>query len=162
MNQASIRGPDELLEPAAQGRLAGDEPKLVSEAPTLLLSQRLAEDAARGCIRCSERYRQPAGAHGFADRSPEALPLHLMAEVTLYTKRMCRHCFRARRRLRRRGATIHEIQTAENIDRMRAELRDRFGDETFPQIVIGERYIGGADDLVRLDKSGELARLLAE
>ena len=45
---------------------------------------------------------------------------------------------------------------------MRAELRDRFGAETFPQIVIGERHIGGAGDLVRLDRSGELARLLAE
>jgi glutaredoxin 3 len=85
-----------------------------------------------------------------------------MAEVTLYTKLRCRHCFRARRRLRRRGATIHEIRTVEDIDRMRAELRDRFGAETFPQIVIGERHIGGAGDLVRLDKSGQLARLLAE
>ena len=84
-----------------------------------------------------------------------------MAEVTLYTKPGCRHCFRARRRLRRHGATIHEISTTENIDRMRSEFRDRFGTETFPQIIIGERHIGGADDLVRLDKSGELARLLA-
>jgi glutaredoxin 3 len=92
----------------------------------------------------------------------KAVPLHLMAEVTLYTKPMCRHCFRARRRLRRRGATIHEIRTTEGIDRMRAELRDRFGADTFPQIVIGEQHIGGAVDLVRLDKSGGLARLLAE
>ena len=92
----------------------------------------------------------------------DPLPLNLVADVTLYTKPMCRHCFRARRRLRRHGATIHEIQTADGIDRMRAELRDRFGAETFPQIVIGERHIGGAADLVRLDKSGELARLLAE
>jgi glutaredoxin 3 len=85
-----------------------------------------------------------------------------MADVTLYTKPLCRHSFRARRRLRRRGATIHEIRTAGNIDRMRSELRDRFGVGTFPQIVIGERHIGGADELVRLDKSGELARLLVE
>ena len=85
-----------------------------------------------------------------------------MAEVILYTKPMCRHCFRARRRLRRRGATIHEIRTAEDIDRVRADLHDRFGAATFPQIVIGKRHIGGAGDLVRLDRSGELARLLAE
>ena len=85
-----------------------------------------------------------------------------MADVTIYTKPMCRHCFRARRRLRRRGATVHEIRAAGDIDRVRAELRDRFGAATFPQIVIGQRHIGGAVDLVRLDKSGELARLLAE
>ena len=87
---------------------------------------------------------------------------HLMAEVTLYTKPMCRHCVRAQRRLRRRRATIHEIRTAEDIDRMRVELRNRFGADTFPQILIGERHVGGAVDLVRLDKSGELVRLLAE
>ena len=86
----------------------------------------------------------------------------LVADVTLYTKRMCRHSLRARRRLRRHGATIHEIRATVDVARMRAELRDRFGADTFPQIVIGERHIGGADDLVRLDKSGELARLLAE
>jgi glutaredoxin 3 len=85
-----------------------------------------------------------------------------MAEVILYTKPLCRHSFRARRRLRRHGATIREIRTVEDIDRMRDELRERFGAETFPQIVIGERHIGGAAELVKLDRSGELARLLAE
>jgi len=85
-----------------------------------------------------------------------------MAEVTLYTKPMCRHCIRARQRLRRRGATIHEVQSTEDVEGARSKLRDQFGADTFPQIVIGERHIGGADDLVRLDKSGELARLLAE
>ena len=87
--------------------------------------------------------------------------LLLMAEVTLYTKPMCPHCFRARQRLRRRGATIREIRSTGNVQVARSQLRDRFGADTFPQIVIGERHIGGAEDLVRLDKSGELARLLA-
>jgi glutaredoxin 3 len=84
-----------------------------------------------------------------------------MAEVTLYTKPMCRHSFRARRRLRRHGATVNEIPAGADIAGRRAELRERFGADTFPQIVIGDRHIGGADDLVRLDRSGELARLLA-
>ncbi|MBE2319614.1 glutaredoxin 3 [Solirubrobacter sp. CPCC 204708] len=84
-----------------------------------------------------------------------------MAPVTLYTKPMCPHCFRARRRLRRHGAVIHEIGAADDVAGMRAQLRDRFGADTFPQIVIGEHHIGGADDLVRLDRSGELARRLA-
>ena len=85
----------------------------------------------RGCIRCRERSPPACRSAWIADRSQEALPLHPMAEVTLYTKPMCRHCFRARRRLRRRGATIHEIRIGEDIDRMRAEFRDRFGAETF-------------------------------
>jgi glutaredoxin 3 len=85
-----------------------------------------------------------------------------MVEVTLYTKPMCAHCFRARQRLRRRGATIREIRSTENVEGVRSELRDRFGADTFPQMVIGERHIGGAEDLVRMNKSGELAQLLAE
>jgi glutaredoxin 3 len=85
-----------------------------------------------------------------------------MAEVTIYTQPRCLHCFRAKRRLRRRGASLHEIKTSRDVNRMRSELRERFGADTFPQIVIGEQHIGGADDLVRLDKAGQLRRLLAE
>ena len=71
-----------------------------------------------------------------------------MVEVTIYTKPLCPHCFRAKRRLRRRGATINEIRATTDIQRARDELRARFGLETFPQIVICGRYIGGADALV--------------
>jgi len=79
----------------------------------------------------------------------------------VYTLRFCRHSIRAKWRLRRRGVAFREIRTHRDVARARAELRDRFGADTFPQIVIGDRHIGGADELVQLDRSGELARLLA-
>ena len=62
-----------------------------------------------------------------------------MAEVTIYTQPRCLHCFRAKRRLRQRGASIREIKSSRDLDRTRSELRDRFGADTFPQIIIGER-----------------------
>jgi glutaredoxin 3 len=83
-----------------------------------------------------------------------------MAPVTIYTLRGCVHCFRARRRLRGKGVAFHEIKTRRDIEAARADLRARFGAGTFPQIVIGERHVGGADQLVALDKSGELDALL--
>jgi glutaredoxin 3 len=83
-----------------------------------------------------------------------------MPKVTIYTMRGCVHCFRARRRLRRHGVAFDEIKTTRDIESARADLRARFGAGTFPQIVIGDRHIGGADQLVALDKSGELDALL--
>jgi glutaredoxin len=84
-----------------------------------------------------------------------------VSDVTIYTKQRCVHCFRAKRRLRRRGATIREVPAGRDVEAMRAELARRFGVSTFPQIVIGERHIGGAAELVKLDKAGDLQRLLA-
>jgi glutaredoxin 3 len=84
-----------------------------------------------------------------------------MPKVTIYTLRGCVHCVRARRRLRRHGVDFDEIKTGRGIERARADLRARFGVGTFPQIVIGDRHIGGADQLVALDRSGELDALLS-
>lgn len=82
------------------------------------------------------------------------------AKVTVYTKRRCPHCVRARRRLRRKNVEFEEIRAGSDVEGARLDLRARFGSDTFPQIVIGERHIGGADQLVALEKSGELRALL--
>lgn len=84
-----------------------------------------------------------------------------MPEVTIYTKRGCVHCLRAKRRLRRRCVSYREVPAGDNVDEMRKVLMERFGRSTFPQIVIGERHIGGASELVLLDKAGDLKRSTA-
>lgn len=46
---------------------------------------------------------------------------------------------------------------------LRAQMVERAGGRnTFPQIFIGARHIGGSDDLNALERSGELDRLLRE
>lgn len=84
-----------------------------------------------------------------------------MVKVIVYTLPGCVHCFRATRRLRRKGIVFEEIKAGRDVAGVRADLRARFGAGTFPQIVIGDRHIGGADQLVALDKSGELGDLLS-
>jgi glutaredoxin 3 len=84
-----------------------------------------------------------------------------MAAVTMYTQRLCGCCAEARRLLRRKGVAFEEIGTRRSGGR--DGLRARFGPgvETFPQIVIDGRRIGGASDLAALEASGELDRLLS-
>ena len=78
----------------------------------------------------------------------------------MYTKSWWPHCVRARMRLRRKGLDFHEVKAGREVARARAELQERFGASTFPQIVIGDHHVGGADRLVALDRSGELDTLL--
>ena len=84
-----------------------------------------------------------------------------MADVTVYTQRICGCCSEARRVLRRKGVSIHEVGTREagGRDGLRARFGPRSG--TFPQIVIDGVHVGGLSDLLALEASGELDRLLA-
>ena len=83
-----------------------------------------------------------------------------MEGVTIYTVRGCRHCMRAKYRLRRRRIPFREVVADDRSDANRRELAERFGATTFPQVVIGDRHIGGADELARLDRDGELPSLV--
>jgi glutaredoxin 3 len=62
--------------------------------------------------------------------------------------------------LTRRGIDYEEINLAKNPDG-RAELAQRTGMITFPQIVIGGETLGGLDDLVAADRAGRLKELVA-
>lgn len=81
--------------------------------------------------------------------------------LTVYTTSWCGYCARALALLQRRGIEYTEI-SVEDSPTLRDELVARSGRRTLPQIYIGERYLGGADELATLDRSGELDRLLAE
>jgi glutaredoxin 3 len=84
--------------------------------------------------------------------------------VVIYTLKGCRYCWRAKRLLERKELQFDEISTAgrrsPRTRQLRAEFADRFGTTTFPQILIGERYIGGWRQLEELNRDGELDRLL--
>lgn len=82
-----------------------------------------------------------------------------MQDVVVYTLAGCVHCTNARRRLKRNGIPFTE-HPVELLEHGRRTLRQRTGGSTAPQIVIGQRAIGGADALARLDRSGALAGLV--
>jgi glutaredoxin 3 len=79
----------------------------------------------------------------------------------MYSTAVCPFCVRAEQLLRARGVTtIEKIRIDLDPDR-RAEMIERTAKRTVPQIYIGDRYIGGCDDLLALDRSGKLLPLLA-
>ncbi len=60
--------------------------------------------------------------------------------------------------LERRGIDFAEV-SVEDHPELRDGLLARSGRRTLPQVYIGDRYVGGADELAALDRSGELLQL---
>ncbi len=84
-----------------------------------------------------------------------------MAEITIYTTRWCPYCLRAKALLKKKGAPFEEIDVGRDPARKTEMIARSGGRRTVPQIFIGERHVGGSDDLVALDVSGKLDALLA-
>jgi glutaredoxin 3 len=81
-------------------------------------------------------------------------------EIVMYSTGWCPYCDRARGLLERKGVTFSEIKVDEDATQRDAMLKRSGGRRTVPQIFIGDRYVGGFDDLYALDKAGELDKLL--
>ena len=66
----------------------------------------------------------------------------------------------AERLLVSRGVTVIEKIRVDLEPAKRAEMMERTGRRTVPQIYIGDTHVGGYDDLAALDKAGKLDELL--
>jgi len=85
-----------------------------------------------------------------------------MPPVTIYTRPFCPYCTRALQTLTKKGVAFTEIEDAAFDPAKKREMIQKAGGRTtFPQIFIGERHIGGCDDLMELEYSGQLDKLLA-
>jgi glutaredoxin 3 len=83
-----------------------------------------------------------------------------MPKVTMYTSAVCPYCMNAERLLSNKGVTeITKIRVDLQPD-LRVSMMEKTGRRTVPQIYIGERHVGGFDDLRALDLAGELDALL--
>jgi len=81
--------------------------------------------------------------------------------VTMYTTAYCGYCRRAERLLAAKGITdIDEIRVDQDPE-LRLAMMQRTGRRTVPQIYIGDRHVGGYDELAALDRAGKLNALLA-
>lgn len=84
-----------------------------------------------------------------------------MATITVYTTRLCPYCRMAKELLRKKGAVFNEIDVGCRSE-LRAEMCHKAGGRnTVPQIWIGEKHVGGCDDLYALERDGKLDPLLA-
>ena len=80
--------------------------------------------------------------------------------VVMYTTSWCPYCVRAKALLARKGVDVQEINI-ERVEGARDEMVRMTGRMTVPQIFIGQRHVGGCDDLYALEAKGQLDPLLA-
>ncbi len=78
----------------------------------------------------------------------------------MYSTTWCGYCQRARGLLQRKGVEVREIKVDEDPGQRDVMITKSGGRRTVPQIFIGERHVGGYDDLAALDRAGELDKLL--
>jgi glutaredoxin 3 len=84
----------------------------------------------------------------------------MAANVIVYTTDPCSFCVRVKQLLSTRGIEYDEINLAKDPDG-RAELLQKTGMMSFPQVLVNDQLIGGFQETVRADQSGQLAQLLA-
>jgi glutaredoxin 3 len=81
--------------------------------------------------------------------------------VTIYTKTWCPYCSAAKELLQKKNVPFDEIEITSDASQRQAMIQRAGGRSTVPQIFIGDRHVGGCDDLYALDRRGELDKLLA-
>lgn len=80
-------------------------------------------------------------------------------KVVIYTGSFCSYCSGAKHLLTKKGVSFEELRVDGNPG-LRQEMEQRSRRSTVPQIFIGDFHVGGYDDMVALDRKGELDRLL--
>ncbi|ESQ10424.1 MAG: glutaredoxin 3 [Thiohalocapsa sp. PB-PSB1] len=84
-----------------------------------------------------------------------------MPLIQIYTTAFCPYCVRALDLLDRKQIKYQQIRVDRDREQLKAMIR-RSNRTTVPQIFIGEYHVGGYDDIVALEQTGELDRLLEE
>lgn len=84
----------------------------------------------------------------------------MSAKVLMYSTAVCPYCQRAEQLLARKGVAAIEKIRVDLDPARRAEMMERTGRRTVPQIYVGDTYVGGFDDLAALDHAGGLDPLL--
>lgn len=84
-----------------------------------------------------------------------------MADIVIYTKPGCPYCSAAKTLLSKKGVDFTEIVASNDPAKKQEMIQKSGGRMTFPQVFVGEKHIGGSDDLHALDARGGLDPLLA-
>jgi glutaredoxin 3 len=82
-----------------------------------------------------------------------------MPKIVIYTLATCPYCIRAKQLLDSKCASYTEI-SVDGKPELRAEMAQKAGRTSVPQIWINDTHVGGCDDLHALERSGQLSVLL--
>ena len=83
-----------------------------------------------------------------------------MKPVIVYSCDYCPYCMRAKHLLESKGVAFEEIKV-DGKPQVRAEMSQKAGRTSVPQIWIGSTHVGGCDDLYALERAGKRDALLA-
>jgi glutaredoxin 3 len=78
----------------------------------------------------------------------------------MFTTAVCPYCVRAKQHLKARGVEHIEEVRIDQLPEERSRMMALTGRRTVPQIFIGDKHVGGCDDLMALDSQGGLLPLL--
>ncbi len=84
-----------------------------------------------------------------------------MKPVIVYSSDYCPYCMRAKYLLQSKGVAFQEIKV-DGKPQVRAEMTQKAGRTSVPQIWIGSTHVGGCDELYALERAGKLDALLAD
>ena len=82
-------------------------------------------------------------------------------DIKVYSGRFCGYCVAAERLLKGKGLEYEVIKAEEEREKFEQMMQET-GSRSVPQIFIGERHVGGFDDLSALNQSGELDQILSQ
>ena len=83
-----------------------------------------------------------------------------MKNVTIYTTMTCPYCYRAKSLLKKLGVPYKEI-SVDLKPSLRADMAEKAGKTSVPQIWVNDKHIGGCDDLYALYEEGKLEKILS-
>jgi glutaredoxin 3 len=83
-----------------------------------------------------------------------------MSKIKIYGNESCAYCGAARMLLTKKGFDFEDILISRDAAK-RAEMEALSSRSSVPQVFVGDRHIGGFDELCELDKRGELDKILA-
>jgi glutaredoxin 3 len=86
--------------------------------------------------------------------------MKMAVRVVMYSTAVCPYCIMAERLLKAKGVETIEKIRIDLEPEQRADMMQKTGRRTVPQIYIGDTYVGGFDDLSALDRAGKLDGLL--
>jgi len=84
-----------------------------------------------------------------------------MPEVVIYTTMWCPFCARAKALLKSKGVQFIEIDVEAQLGKHEEMMKKADGRTSVPQIFIGDKHVGGCDDLYMLEREKKLDPLLA-
>ena len=85
-----------------------------------------------------------------------------MKPIEIYTSPLCGYCHAAKRLLNQKGLSFSEIDVLMHPSRKKEMVQRAGGRTSVPQIFIGEKHVGGYDDISALERAGKLDPLLAD